>query len=63
MSNQIRQGDVYLKRVTEIPSGLEQVVPSSSLGFVLEEGEVTGHFHTISETEFAQNFGYFVFRY
>ena len=49
--NQIRQGDVYLKRVTAIPEGLESVRPGG-IGYVLEEGEVTGHFHAISKTDF-----------
>ena len=53
MRNQIRQGDVFLRRVDSIPEGLEPVAPEN-IGLVLEEGEVTGHFHTISETDFTK---------
>jgi len=45
--NQVRQGDVLLERVQEIPAGAVKVVPGSR-GHVLAEGEATGHAHTIA---------------
>lgn len=44
--NQLQQGDVILKRVSQLPSGVS-LVKSDKRGIVLAEGEVTGHFHGI----------------
>lgn len=44
---QIRQGDVYLESVADIPSGAVEVPIDEVRGVVLAEGEVTGHAHRI----------------
>jgi hypothetical protein len=46
---QIRQGDVYLYPVSELPSGCKPVAPEGGKRFVLAHGEVTGHAHAIYE--------------
>lgn len=43
---QYRQGDVYLRRVDNIPDGLV-LVPRDNGRIVLAYGEVTGHAHAI----------------
>ena len=44
----IQQGDVLIKRVAGIPTDAKKV-DRKPRGFVLAEGEVTGHAHTIEE--------------
>lgn len=44
----IQQGDVLIKKAASIPVGAK-VVERKPRGFVLAEGEVTGHAHTIEE--------------
>lgn len=47
-----RQGDVLIRRVEEIPGGLERV-PRENGRVVLAHGEVTGHAHVVEgEVEF-----------
>ena len=46
--NQNQQGDVLLKKVTELPKGVKEI-KSDKRGVVLAEGETTGHYHGISE--------------
>lgn len=41
-------GDVNFKRLEELPAGLKKVLRNAR-GFVLAEGEVTGHAHVIEE--------------
>lgn len=41
-----QQGDVILKRIDSLPEGTKKV---STTNLVLAEGEVTGHFHGISQ--------------
>lgn len=48
-----RQGDVMIMGVDEIPEGLEKIKPGVR-GYVLAEGEATGHAHTLNEVQFAQ---------
>lgn len=48
--DQLQQGDVLLRRVTEIPSTFKRV-KATKRGYVLAEGETTGHAHTIEESE------------
>lgn len=43
-----QQGDVIIERVGSIPKGKE--VQSKERGFVLAEGETTGHAHVITAT-------------
>jgi F420-0:gamma-glutamyl ligase len=45
----IQQGDVLLSRITILPEGEQKVVAKQKL--VLAEGEVTGHYHGIEESE------------
>lgn len=44
MSNQYRQGDVFLEEISEIPADVKVAVEDRR-GIVLAEGEVTGHHH------------------
>ena len=43
----IQQGDVILKQISSLPEG--KGVERKSRGFVLAEGESTGHAHTIED--------------
>jgi len=47
MKTKIQQGDVLLKRLNTIPSGVKTELSRGQL--VLAEGEVTGHYHGINE--------------
>jgi hypothetical protein len=51
----LQQGDVLLQKCTSIPKGAKVKKPTPR-GYVLAEGEVTGHAHTIVETGKAQLF-------
>lgn len=42
-----QQGDVIIEPANELPDG--QAVPAKEHGFVLAEGEVTGHAHRIED--------------
>lgn len=42
----LRQGDVLIVRIDEMPSGTAEL-PRTKRGLVLAEGEVTGHAHRI----------------
>ena len=44
-----QQGDVLLRRITKLPEGERKVIAKGKL--VLAEGEVTGHYHGIEESE------------
>jgi hypothetical protein len=46
----MRQGDVLLIKIKKIPTDLKSVSPTKK-GFILAEGEATGHHHAIKETE------------
>jgi len=46
---QYRHGDVWIEAVAEIPRNAVKVEPGAR-GYVLAEGEVTGHAHTIEAT-------------
>jgi hypothetical protein len=51
MSNgSLRQGDIYLVPVKEVPEGLTEV-PRENGRIVLAEGEATGHLHAIDSPE------------
>lgn len=43
---QYRQGDVFVQAVEKIPQEVQQVEPTKR-GYVLAEGEATGHAHTV----------------
>lgn len=43
---QYRQGDVFLEKIDAIPAGVTKQEPERR-GFVLAEGEATGHAHTL----------------
>jgi len=45
-----QQGDVILKSVVSIPKGSKPVI-AKKRGYVLAEGEVTGHAHVIDDIE------------
>lgn len=49
IAGQVRQGDVLIHPVSEIPAGAKKVSPKGRL--VLAEGEVTGHAHVIEDLE------------
>ena len=49
MKNIIQQGDVIIEPCEVMPSG--KAVKPGPRGFVLAEGEATGHFHAIAEVE------------
>lgn len=46
---QIQQGDVVLEQVDDLPMGVK-LKKAGKRGLVLMEGEATGHFHSIAET-------------
>lgn len=46
---QIQQGDVSLERIDKLPKEAK-LKKADKRGFVLMEGEATGHFHSIAET-------------
>jgi len=46
---QMRHGDVWIEACDVIPEGAIKVMPEAR-GYVLAEGEVTGHAHTIEAT-------------
>lgn len=43
-----QQGDVLLFKEEEIPEGTKKVTLNDERGIVLAEGEVTGHYHAIT---------------
>ena len=45
----LQQGDVFLEPVETIPTG--EKVKAGERGYVLAEGEVTGHSHRITQTK------------
>lgn len=47
--NTAQQGDVLLKRIDKLPEGEQKVIAKGKL--VLAEGETTGHYHGIEESE------------
>lgn len=50
---QIQQGDVLLEKVDSIPEGGKKV-EAKERGYVLAEGEATGHAHVIEKTALAE---------
>jgi len=46
---QARQGDVFLEKIDDLPTGLEEVKPDVGR-VILAYGEATGHAHTIPST-------------
>ena len=57
----LQQGDVVLKQVESIPENAVKV-KASNRGYVLAEGEATGHAHTIDDVagvEFVEKDGMF----
>jgi hypothetical protein len=59
-SNQIAQGDVLFTKLDINITELKEIKPNKR-GFVLAEGEATGHAHRIEATERAELFEYFDF--
>ena len=51
----IQQGDVLVKKVQTIPTEAKKVNPSKR-GYVLAEGESTGHAHVIDQVDNAELF-------
>ena len=47
--NTAQQGDVLLNKLTKLPNGEAKVISKGKM--VLAEGEVTGHYHGIEETD------------
>ena len=47
---QLQQGDVLLNQVKRIPNGAEKMKPRAR-GYVLADGEVTGHAHAIVDVD------------
>lgn len=57
----LQQGDVFIQPVESIPNGANPVA-ATSRGYVLAEGEVTGHAHVIdkvADLEFVEKDGMF----
>lgn len=50
-----QQGDVLLERIDALPDGLKKVAPKAR-GYVLAEGEVTGHAHVLDEIDNVEMF-------
>ncbi len=50
----IRQGDVLLVPVGEIPANAERITPDRKRGVVLAYGEVTGHAHVMAPAKVSQ---------
>ena len=48
--DQKQQGDVLLQKITDLPLGLKPV-SRKARGYVLADGEVTGHAHVIDVAE------------
>jgi hypothetical protein len=46
---QLRQGDILLKQIDKLPNNL-QPVEATKRGFVLAEGEATGHAHIVQKS-------------
>ena len=44
----LRQGDVLLREVSELPAGVKRIKTAGRV--ILAEGEATGHNHTLPET-------------
>lgn len=47
---QIQQGDVLIEKIDQLPEGCKPRAKDAR-GIVLAEGETTGHYHGIEETE------------
>ena len=47
-----QQGDILIKRVSGLPKG--EIIKAENVGYVLAEGETTGHKHKIEEVQFAR---------
>lgn len=47
---QKQQGDVNLEMVSAIPDGAKKIAPKER-GYILAEGEVTGHAHRLEDVE------------
>ena len=43
-----QQGDVLIRRIERIPDGAKKIKPTKR-GFILAEGEATGHAHVVSD--------------
>lgn len=54
MIKTLQQGDVTLKRVSELPKGKIKKIKNDKRGIVLAEGEHTGHCHSIEEISDAE---------
>lgn len=49
--SQIRQGDVFLLPVAQLPGHCTTIPPDKGNRFVLAYGEVTGHAHTVAASK------------
>jgi len=49
--NFFQQGDVLIRKIDSLPENLKQV-SAGPKGFVLREGEVTGHAHRVDVSQF-----------
>ena len=52
----LQQGDVIIEKCQEIPKEAKAVKPRKHKGYVLADGETTGHCHAISETKYTSLF-------
>lgn len=46
----IQQGDVLINRITDLPSGVVKI-DKKTRGYVLAEGETTGHAHVVNSDD------------
>jgi len=51
----IQQGDILVKSISEIPLNVKKITPSKR-GYILAEGESTGHAHVIVDTNNVEMF-------
>jgi len=47
---QVRQGDVFLRKIDEVPEGAEECTPKNDR-LILAEGEATGHHHSVAAAQ------------
>ena len=49
--SKVQQGDVLIKSIPSIPEGKRKMIARRPRGFVLADGEVTGHAHVLDVPE------------
>lgn len=52
-TKQARQGDVFIRKITKLPTNATTEIPRERGAVILAHGEVTGHAHAISDKHVA----------